>query len=467
MPDSLLQVPPKVVPPLDPDFRPAGSGNRRFREEARRARGPRLCFAVERPGAVSRFETFLLPASHPACADNVLFAERVLKYLLWQRGGHRVLVEGPREVAEALRAAYRPGGARSFDAEFMADVYERPSFEVVPVGEGDLPPASESAKRVGGHLEGCRIGFDAGGSDRKVAAVVDGKQVFADETVWEPKVQSDPEYHFAGVDDSIRKAIAHLPRLDALGVSSAGIHVDNKTRVASLFRRVPKDLFEKRIKTLYLDIARKWGDVPVEVANDGDVTALAGALNLEDAPVLGIAMGTSLAAGYVNAERRLLGWLNELAFAPVDYAPEAPVDAEWSGDRGTGVNYFSQDAAIRLAPRAGIELDASAPPGARLKEIQKKLQEGHEGARRIFETIGIYLGYALIQHAEFYGLKHLLILGRVTSGEGGVLIQQKAQEVLAAEDPELAGRLLIHLPDEASRRVGQAVAAASLPEIRR
>jgi predicted NBD/HSP70 family sugar kinase len=128
------------------------------------------------------------------------------------------------------------------------------------------------------------------------------------------------------------------------------------------------------------------------------------------------------------------------------------------------VNYFSQEAVIRLASRAGITLAAGASPGAKLKEVQQLVKQGHAGARAIFETIGVYLGYGLLHFADFYALKHVLLLGRVTSGEGGSLILERAREVLRCEDSELFGRVQLHLPDESQRRVGQAIAAASLPK---
>jgi predicted NBD/HSP70 family sugar kinase len=469
MSESLLQVEPKVKPSLDPVFRPAYLGNRNFTGAVNKSgQGVPLKFALDRSGGnVTVYSTETFPDGHPESAAGLKYAERILKFLLWQRGGGKVYVEGPSSIVEHLKKAYSKGGSRAFDADFMANVYERPSFEVVGAGKKDFPKAKEASSPVGRHLEGCRIGFDAGGSDRKVAAVIDGKEVFSCEVVWEPKLKSDPQYHFEGVDDSIRRAAGHLPRIDAIGVSSAGIFIDNKTRVASLFRKVPPDLFEKFIKTLYLDIAKKWGNVPIEVANDGDVTALAGAMSLNVQPVLGIAMGTSQAVGYVDEKGYITGWLNELAFAPVDYAEDAPVDVEWSGDRGTGVQYFSQDAVIRLAPKAGIELDARMSPGDKLKIVQELLKSGDKRPIQIFETIGIYLGYALAQYAEFYKLKDVLILGRVTSGEGGNIILQNAQKVLKIEAPHLSGQIQIHLPDEASRRVGQAIAAASLPALKK
>lgn len=468
MTENLLEVKPAVQPPLDPSFRPIFLGNKNFARAVKESgQGVPLKFALARSmGQMTVYATQTFPEGHPESEAAYRHAERIVKFLLWQKGGAKVYVCGPASIAVRLKKDYAPGGARAFDADFMAKVYERPAFEVVAVGEKEFPKENEDSKPIGRHLEGCRIGFDAGGSDRKVAAVIDGKEVFSCEVVWEPKVNSDPQYHFDGIDDSIRRAAEHLPRIDAIGVSSAGIFIDNKTRVASLFRKVPANLFEKRIKTIYPDIAKKWANVPIEVANDGDVTALAGAMSLNDQPVLGIAMGTSQAVGYVDEKGCITGWLNELAFAPIDYADEAPVDTEWSGDKGTGVQYFSQEAVIRLAPKVGIELDPKLSPGDKLKKVQELFKSGDNRPWAIFETIGVYLGYALAQYADFYPLKQILILGRVTSGEGGNIILQKAGEVLKVEAPELAKKIQIHLPDEASRRVGQAIAAASLPNIK-
>jgi predicted NBD/HSP70 family sugar kinase len=454
---------PAVVAPLDETFRPL-YGALQAHRRAVSGSASTLTLALERSGgAVSRFSLPVFEEGHARLPESQRLAERVLKFLLWQRGGHHVYVAGSRAIADYLAERYRPGGQRAFDADFFARIYEKPRFVIEAVHEQNLPAQSEPGKAIGGHLNGCRIGFDAGGSDRKVAAVIDGKQVFSSETVWQPKLESDPDYHFNGIDDSIRQAAAHLPRVDAIGVSSAGIYVDNRTRIASLFRRVPEAAFEARIKSIYQDIAKKWGDVPLEVANDGDVAALAGALELKDHPVLGIAMGTSQAAGYVDERGLLTGWINELAFAPVDVSELAPLDSEWSGDRGTGVNYFSQDAAIRLAKVAGVDLPSDASPGQKLELLQKLLRAGDRRARAIFETMGVYLGYGLLLYAEFYGMKHVLLLGRVTSGEGGNLLIEMARQVLETEAPELAERILIHLPDEATRRVGQSLAAASLP----
>ena len=140
---------------------------------------------------------------------------------------------------------------------------------------------------------------------------------------------------------------------------------------------------------------------------------------------------------------------------------------EWSGDYGCGVKYFSQDAAIKLAPAAGIELDPNLSPAEKLKVVQGLMAQDDPRAVKIYETIGVYFGYAIAYYALFYDIKHVLIMGRVSSGKGGTLILDKANEVLKAEFPELDKKLELHIPDESSRRVGQSVAAASLPNIKK
>ena len=347
----------------------------------------------------------------------------------------------------------------------MERVYEQ-TFSVTTVPYAEAPKDKSSASPIGRHLEGCRIGFDAGGSDRKVSAVIDGQSVYSEEVVWFPKTNSDPDYHYNGILEAMKTAASHMPRVDAIGVSSAGVYIDNRIMVASLFLKVSDEDFDRKVKNMYIDVAREIGEnIPIEVANDGDVTALAGAMDLDDNSVLGVAMGTSEAGGYVDPQGNITGWLNELAFVPADFCPNAMVD-EWSGDYGCGVKYFSQDAVIKLAPAAGIELDEALSPAEKLKVVQGLMKDGDKRAAAIYDTIGAYFGYTIAYYAEFYDIKHVLIMGRVTSGEGGVILLERAQEVLDKEFPELAAKVKLHIPDENSRRVGQSVAAASLPEIK-
>lgn len=455
---------PVIIPPLDPDFRPAVLANRQFRRTVEESgRAVPLVIALERlDGACSRFETQVYPEGHPRSAANLPYVERLVKFLLWQRGGWRVTVGGPPSIGEHIRCTYAPGGARAFDYDFMGEqVYRRP-FTVVVCAADQAPPAQEPERPLGGHLEGCRVGFDLGASDLKVSAVVDGQAVFSHEIVWDPRSQSDPDYHYRHIREALLMAASKLPRLDAIGGSSAGIIINNRPMVASLFRGVPPERFDE-IRNLFLRLRDEFG-VPLEVINDGEVTALAGSMSLGENSILGVAMGSSQAGGYVTAQGNITDWLNELAFVPVDYNPEAPVD-EWSGDRGCGALYFSQQCVFRLAPAAGISIPPDLSLAARLELVQKRLTAGHEGAPKIWQTIGVYLGYALAHYAEFYDLRQILILGRVTSGQGGPLIVEGARRVLAAEFPALAGRINVQLPDERSRRVGQSIAAASLPAV--
>lgn len=454
----------KVNAKLDSQFQPLSLVCRDMRE-ATKEEGQDLVIAIERnKGYTTTYKTRIYKDGTGHDEDNFRFVERMAKALLWVAGGYKIIIAGSPVVGEKIKEAYTYEGLRAFDVNFMERVYET-KFEVIVCDLKDAPKDKSAAAPIGRHLDGCRIGFDAGGSDRKVSAVVNGESVYSEEVVWFPKTNSDPDYHYQGILDAMKTAASKMPRVDAIGVSSAGVYIDNRIMVASLFLKVSDEEFDKKVKNMYIDVAKELGEnIPIEVANDGDVTALAGAMDLNDNSVLGIAMGTSEAGGYVDPQGNITGWLNELAFVPVDFCEDAMVD-EWSGDYGCGVKYFSQDAVIKLAPAAGIELDESLSPAEKLKVVQGLMKEGHEGAAAIYDTIGAYFGYAIAFYSEFYDIKHVLIMGRVTSGDGGVILLERAQEVLDKEFPELAAKIELHIPDEKSRRVGQSVAAASLPMI--
>ncbi len=462
--NGLPLVAPRVTPVLDPGFRPAVLAARAFRTlvDATPEAVPVRIALEQADGSLFRFDTPVLPESHPHASANVSFLERFVKFLLWSRGGWRIYVDGPASLATQLAAHYRETPTGQFDAHLVGKRMFDHALEVVHTR--DLPAEHSETKPLGRHLEGCRIGFDLGGSDRKVAAVIDGRVVFSDETVWDPYYKPDPQYHFDGIMDSLKKAAAHLPRVDAIGGSAAGVYVNNRVKAGSLFRGVPEDVFNARVKDLFLDVRKAWNDVPFEVVNDGEVTALAGSMSLGANAILGIALGTSTAAGYVTPEGNITSWLNELAFVPVDYNPSAPVD-EWSGDYGVGAQYFSQQCVGRLMPVAGIDSPAELPLPERLKHVQSLMLAGDYRAKKIYQTIGTYVGYGVAHFASFYHLRHVLVLGRVTSGPGGDDIVGGAREVLEVEFPELARQIAFHVPDEHDKRHGQAIAAASLPAI--
>ena len=452
----------KYIPSLDKNFKPMINVLNEFKENVSKAESAPLTICLERHQGynyIYNIDVFKDGTGHDE--ENYFVVERIIKSLLWVVGGYKVYIKGSKYLYERIKEAYTDKGERAFDAEFMANVYEN-KFEVVYTDE--IPEEKIEKIALNSDLSGCRIGFDAGGSDRKVSAVIDGEVVYSEETVWFPKINEDPSYQYAGILESMKTAASKMPRVDAIGVSSAGIYVDNRIMVASLFLKVNKEDFDKHVKNMYIDIAKnEFGDVPLVVANDGDVTALAGAMDLNDNQVLGIAMGTSEAVGYVDENGNLKGWLNELAFVPVDGNKDSMVD-EWSGDYGCGVKYFSQDSVIKLAEYGGFKFDEGLSPAEKLKVIQKLRAEDDKLAVEIYQNIGVYLGYSLAWYAHFYKIKHVLLLGRVTSGKGGEQILEVAKEVLATEFPQYKD-IDVSMPDEKNRRVGQSIAAASLPKL--
>jgi len=437
--------------------------NRAYRAKVKADRGARaLELALCRDdGTVFRLNDSLLAAGVENDVLTLKYVERLFKFLLWQKGGNRLLVAGAPDVAAALGRIYAKSGARAFDWDFIGRKIFGAAITVAAVEPEALPAANEGTMTLGRNLDGCRIGFDLGGSDRKCAALIDGNVVFSEEIVWDPYFQSDPNYHIEGIDDSLKRAAAHLPRVDAIGGSAAGVYVNNEVRAASLFRGVSPEDFEKSIRRIFFALKERWHNIPFEVVNDGEVTALAGSMGMSANRVLGVAMGTSEAAGYVDAKGHIKPWLNELAFAPVDFRDDAPMD-EWSQDIGCGALYFSQQAVARLASIAGFEFGAMPFP-EQLVKVQAAQQADDPRAAAIYETIGCYLGYAIAHYAEYYDIASLLILGRVTSGEGGHIIINEAETVLAREFPDLPIKLVV--PDENTKRLGQAVAAASLPPL--
>jgi predicted NBD/HSP70 family sugar kinase len=457
---------PQISPVLDPGFQPAFLANRAYLRACDEIDSAQtIGIALEQAdGSIFRTMTQALPDHDDNHASNAAHLERMLKFLLWSRGARRVHIAGPQSLVSRLQTHYRDTPTGRFDADIMGDkIYGQP-FEIVRVEADELPEEKSTVAPLGRHLEGCRIGFDLGASDRKVAALKDGEVLFSEEVEWDPRPQTDPQWHFDEIMACLKSAADKLPQVDAIGGSSAGVLVNNQVRIASLFRGVPEDLFKTRVRNLFLEIKQAWNDIPFEIVNDGEVTALAGSMAINDNSVLGIAMGSSEALGYVNPDGNITTWLNELAFAPVDHNPGSAID-EWSRDYGCGAQYFSQQAVGKLIPRAGIEVPSDMPLPDQLKHVQGLMADGDDRARRIYQTIGTYLGYSLAHYADHYDYRTVLILGRVTTGEGGELIINGAKDVLKLEFPDLAEKIGFHIPDEKEKRHGQAIAAASLPTI--
>lgn len=392
--------------------------------------------------------------------ENYRIIERVVKAVLWMAGGYKIYVKGSRVFAERLKKAYSVSGNRAFDSDFMSTCYLK-DFEVVYTES--LPKTVSSPVRLGGFSNGCRIGFDAGGSDFKICAVKDGKEIFSEEIVWNPKTQDSPDYHYEMIEKGLKKASSKLDKVDAIGVSSAGVIIDNKLMVSSLFLGVDKSKYLEKCQNAFVNVIEMvFPSVPYAVANDGDITALAGSMSLNLKSVMGLAMGTSEAVGYINEKGDINGWISELAFCPVDLNENAPVD-EWSGDKGVGCKYFSQDAVIRLYENSGKKFNDKLTKAEKLSFVQSLLEQGDETAYEIYENIGVFLGYTLPFYHMFYKMENLLLMGRVVSGKAGTIIVNRAEEVLKEE---FGLKINIILPDEKAKRVGQSIASASLVEIK-
>ena len=425
-----------------------------------------VSIAWEREDAkVYRYDLPIPKRLDPSAVKYVSYVvERIAKFIVWSAGGFKLYLSGPDAIVKPVAKAYTKKGARAFDWDFFSSIYSRP-VEALVVPMDKMPGFAEKASQVMTVADGCRIGFDLGASDFKISALNKGKVVFSKEFPWDPRNNADPEYHYSKLTAGLKEAAASLPRVDAIGGSTAGVLVGQKMGLASLFRAV-KEKNPSKFETaqnMFFRIEKDW-NVPFAVYNDGDVTALAGMITMNKKGILGVAMGSSEAVGYVNPKGQMTGRISELAFAPVDFNPAAP-KCEWSGDAGVGAMAFSQQAVNWLAEKYGFKFPKKMALPERLKVVQAAMAEGDEKALKVYIQIGRFLAHAIPWYNEFYDYSNMMILGRVTSGLGGSVILETAKTVLKDVYPEWAEKIDIFMPDEKARRLGQSVAAAQIPMI--
>ncbi|MBO7722126.1 MAG: ROK family protein [Kiritimatiellae bacterium] len=427
-----------------------------------------VAIAWEREGGkVFRYD-FPIPKRLDPAAEKFVtrVVERIAKFIVWSAGGWKLYLSGPDAIVKPVARAYTKNGARKFDYDFFTSIYGRPvETAIVPLRK--MPETSEKLQRVKTVADGCRIGFDLGASDFKISALNKGKVVFSKEFPWDPRNQPDPEYHYSKLTAGLKEAAAALPRVDAIGGSTAGVLVGQKLGLASLLRAVKEKNPSKfeAAQNMFYRIEKDW-NVPFAVYNDGDVTALAGMITMNRKGILGVAMGSSEAVGYVDPGGAMNGRISELAFAPVDFNPNAPKD-EWSGDAGVGAMAFSQQAVNWLAEANGFKFPKTMKLPERLKTVQAAMEKGDGAALKVFVQIGRFLAHAVPWYNEFYDYANMMILGRVTSGLGGEIILETAKALLGDVYPEWAEKIDIFMPDEKARRLGQSVAAAQIPLIKK
>ena len=327
-------------------------------------------------GYVFRYDVQLPKNIHSSVRPGVIhLVERCVKFVLWAAGGWKLYLSGPDWIVKPIAKDYSAKGSRKFDYNFYRDLYGKP-FEVVILPLKKMPETYEREVIVKNNTNGNRIGFDLGASDFKISALKSGKVVFSKEFPWDPRNQADPEYHYTKLSEGLEAAAKALGgKVDAIGGSSAGTFVGKKLGVASLIRGVKEKNPSKYelAQNIFARVEDEW-KCPFEVFNDGDVTALAGVIVTKKAGILGVAMGSSEAVGYINQKGALTGRISELAFAPVDLNPNAPKD-EWSGDAGVGAMYFSQQAVNHLACKFGFKFPKSMKLPERLKVVQAAMEK--------------------------------------------------------------------------------------------
>jgi len=475
---------PKVPAPLDPNFAPFVLGKKNYLRYA--SGSPHTMeFALERAGGLAAREKCPVFADNHADVDaSIHMCGVMIQQLMWERSGFRLSLCGPPKQCEALKKLFSVTGRYAFEVKTMPKVCGTPDvpFEVRIVSKPDELAVSKDQPIVcGKDASGCRLAFDLGKSDIKTVAVRDNQVIESSETEWDV-TNPDPQYHWDAILKAMKATAAKLPYVEAIGGSATGtVGANNEAHWCDIFPNVPPDVYKEKVTHIFNRLAKEFGEnVPIRVINDGEVTALAAIMKIGAGNVLGISMGSSEGGGYANKDGNLMGWISEFCYILLDLNPEAPYEP-WTPHCGISHMYLGQRGATKLASKAGLDVGAEMnynhpsmnttkhePHAQCLKKIQAAIKDPALCAKAtlIYETVGVYLGYGIAQYSEHYLIDHLMIMGRVSTGAGGDIMLKKAKEVLAAEFPHLM-HIQFHTPDDHFKRVGQCIAAAALPELKK
>eukprot|EP00928_Gymnodinium_smaydae_P069356 TRINITY_DN527_c0_g2_i3.p1 TRINITY_DN527_c0_g2~~TRINITY_DN527_c0_g2_i3.p1 ORF type:complete len:648 (-),score=174.80 TRINITY_DN527_c0_g2_i3:260-2203(-) len=482
---KLLLVKPKIEAPLDKGFRPLILGKKNYLEAAKECED-KLEWALVRSDGCARYCLPVFSEKKREFGASVYLAGVLIQEMIWQRSASELMLFGPAKICKQIKAMYSVGGAYEFEVKSMPNVCGHPEtpFTVTIVeSASDLPAAKDTPQECGTNADGCRLAFDLGKSDIKTVAVKDNEVLYSKETEWDV-TNEDPEYHYKAIMDAMKLAKDALPKVDAIGGSATGtISGDNDATWCDIFPNVKPAVYKEKVVGIFKRLAKDLaGDVPLKVINDGEVTALAAVAKIKHGNVMGISMGSSEGAGYANADGNLMGWISELCYVRLDLNPKAPTDP-WSkgAHRGLSHLYLGQRGATKLASKGGVDVPANQKFPHKdmctikhenhaqcLKLIQKAMTdpEKEPNCRKIYETVGVYLGYALAQYCEFYKIEHVMILGRVSKGAGGDIMLDTAKKVLQEEFPDNAN-IQFHTADDHFKAVGQCIAAAALPPLKK
>eukprot|EP00931_Biecheleriopsis_adriatica_P051334 TRINITY_DN2975_c0_g2_i1.p1 TRINITY_DN2975_c0_g2~~TRINITY_DN2975_c0_g2_i1.p1 ORF type:complete len:497 (+),score=118.54 TRINITY_DN2975_c0_g2_i1:69-1559(+) len=487
MPESamrLLLVRPAVPAPLDPNFSPLILAKQNYLKHVK-GTGYFLEWALPRSDGCARYKLPVFEENHADVEASIYLAGILIQEMIWQRSASSLLLSGPAKIVNALKKAYSVGGEYEFEVNSMPNVCGTPdkAFEVKIVAASELPEHKDTPQVCGKDADGCRLAFDLGKSDIKTVAVKDNEVVYSKETEWDV-TNPDPQYHYDAIVAALKLAKAALPQVDAIGGSATGtVSGLNEATWCDIFPNVPPAVYKEKVVDIFIRIAKEIaGDVPLKVINDGEVTALAAVQKIGKGNVLGISMGSSEGGGYANGDGNLMGWINEMCYIKLDMNPEAPTDPWTKGaHRGISHMYLGQRGATKLAAKAGVKVPENyvyphpdmctikhEDHAQCLKLIQKAMANPQEepSTKDLYVTVGVYLGYALAQYSEFYAIDHVMILGRVSKGKGGDIMLDTARKVLEAEFPQYA-KIQFHTADDHFKAVGQCIAAAALPPLKK
>ena len=391
-----------------------------------------FAIAVENTDGIFVFKTYINTYD---IESSCFYIERLAKTMLWIYGAFKIYLNGDERIFTHISNVYSSDGDRSFDVEFMTNVYDRAftvSSEKIPGSDSDKISHGVSVSR-----NGCRVGIDIGGSYIKYCALDNGNVVSAGKIQWQPKEHTNPYYHLDKMREAYKLAAEKLSHVDSLGISTAGVVIDNKLKTASVFLKISSD-YTKEIPTLYHRIPD--ADVPVLISNDGDISALGGVIQNAQSPLLGVSFGTSFAAGYVDRNKSLTSRLNELAFVPINFSPSATIDP-WSGDKGCSAMYLSQEGVAALASDFEIALDKDMSVSQKCWIIRDLIEANDERAVKLYTELGKWFGLSIAWFSQFYELKTIMIAGGTVGGYAGEVMLKGASDALSKEFPELYEKL--------------------------
>lgn len=435
---------------LDKDFKPIFDSYESFQ---RRAKEPITL-------TIKRGEDIIFPFYMKISSDfkkSYFYTKKILLSLLWIVGGERIQYHGSPLFYEYLEKRFSKDYEIQASFQEMERIFNRPvSFERVE----NIPQRKDKTNPFSGSFSGCRIGLDLGGSDRKIAVIKDNEVLYSEEVLWSPKEQMNPQYHYMGIVDSLERAKKFLPRVDGIGISTAGIVSDNELLFAALYAKVSNEEKQKEARPVFKNIMKDYfPNIPFRVQNDGDVSAIGASTLYQKNKVLGLALGTSFAAGYAK-DSSLNGWISELSKVPISVSKNARKHYIL-GIEGSASEYLSQKGIICLLENAGLSLEGDLPH--ELLQIQKLAEEGNPLVLKGYHDMGIYLGSAIQYFTLFYYIESVFLLGRVMSGKGGEILLETASSYLHKRNLNID----VFTAEEDFKRLGQSYIAASLPNIQK